>query len=361
MFFTPRTMQDPNVQAHWADLWANRAMAAMATERIVEHYRPAMTPDALAVNALGTPGAEFWQQIDRNVIALRDQVPGMEIVNDLMQVQTTLPIGKTARLYTLGGEIAEDVAVSIDGQAPFSFDMSDMNTDGDPVPVFTAGYGVNWRLAEGLRTVGVDAVLDAQRAKALPYNRRLVNYMLNGDNTIQVSNYPAQGLKNHRNTIKLNLGAGGANIDLTTATPAAIIAFFSGGAFGQTRLANYVAGYDIMWVSQAIWANLQKPYIIDVNGGGTNAILGGNVMQAIMPYAGVREIRPTFALVGNQFLAYIRRQDVVTPLVGMTTGVAPVPRLMPNSNFNYQMMGAYGLSVGRTPEGYGGVLYGAAA
>ncbi len=44
----------------------------------------------------------------------------MEIVNDLMGVQTVLPIGKTAKLYNVSGDIADDVSISIDGQAPYS-------------------------------------------------------------------------------------------------------------------------------------------------------------------------------------------------------------------------------------------------
>ena len=39
----------------------------------------------------------------------------MEIVNDLIGVQTVLSVGKTAKLYNVVGDIADDVSVSIDG------------------------------------------------------------------------------------------------------------------------------------------------------------------------------------------------------------------------------------------------------
>lgn len=58
---------------------------------------------------------------------------------------------------------------------------------------------------------------------------------------ISVQGYKAQGLKNHRNTTKINLGsgAGGANIDLTTATPAQLLAFFGPtGPFGLNARKN---------------------------------------------------------------------------------------------------------------------------
>ena len=66
---------------------------------------------------------------------------------------------------------------------------------------FTAGYGVNWRHAAGLTSVGIDdLVLDLQMSKMRKFNKKRVNYYLNGDSKIQVQSYPAQGIKNHRNT-----------------------------------------------------------------------------------------------------------------------------------------------------------------
>lgn len=77
-------------------------------------------------------------------------------------------------------------------------------------------------------------------AKVTKFNKKCVAYYLNGNSNIQVQNYPVQGLKNHRNTIKLNLGsgAGGANIDLTSATALQLIEFFGKGAFGTTVRTN---------------------------------------------------------------------------------------------------------------------------
>ncbi|HCQ8452133.1 TPA: hypothetical protein OME04_001430, partial [Klebsiella oxytoca] len=174
-------------------------------------------------------------------------------------------------------------------------------------------------------------------------------------------NYPAQGLRNHRNTAKINLGsgAGGANIDLTTATPAQALAFFGPtGAFGVTARANQVTAYDVLWLSPEIMANLSSPYTIEV-GDGTNAIISGSVLDAIRKFIPVKDIRQTYALSGNEFLAYERRKDVISPLVGMAVGVVPLPRPMPQSNYNFQIMSAEGLQIKRDEEGRSGVLYGA--
>lgn len=360
MFLTQSAIAaHPRLMGHFQELQANRNIWNTQNAAMLAVHRAAMTPEMLAANAIQGLSQTFWAEIDRQIIQYRNQETGMEIVNDLLQVQTVLPIGKTAKLYNVVGDIADDVSVSIDGQAPFSFDHTEYASDGDPIPVFTAGYGVNWRHAAGLQTVGIDLVLDSQAAKLRKYNKALVSYVLDGSDRIQVDAYPAQGLRNHRNTIKLNLGSGtgGANIDLTTATQAQLAAFFTTGAFGQAARANKVDAYDILWVSPEIWGNLTQPATVSI--GGSTLLSGGTVLQLITGFIPAREVRQTFALSGNEFIAYQRRQDVVTPLVGMATGVVPLPRPLPNVNWNFQIMSAMGLQIKRDDEGLSGVLYGA--
>ncbi|WP_058912866.1 major capsid protein [Entomohabitans teleogrylli] len=364
MYFDPKTLAtNSRLRAHWDSLWGQRNIWNTSHRLMVNNYRGAMDTETLAANSLlgDGLGIDFWKEVDNQIIQLRDQEIGMEIVNDLMSVQTVLPIGKTAKLYNFVGDIADDVAVSIDGQAPYSFDHTDFGSDGDPIPVFTAGYGVNWRLAAGLNTVGIDLVLESQSAKMRKFNKARVSYYLDGSSKIQVANYPAQGLRNHRNTAKINLGsgAGGANIDLTTATPEQLLEFFGPtGPFGMTLRANKITALDKLWLSDAIWANVSKPYVISVNGG-SNALLGGTVLDAIRQFIPARDIAMTYALTGNELLGYERRQDVVSPLVGMAVGTVPVPRTMPQHNYNFQIMSAEGLQVKRDAEGHSGVIYGA--
>lgn len=360
MFLTQNAIAaHPRLMGHFQELQANRNIWNTQNAAMLNAHRAAMTPEMLQANAIQGLSQTFWAEIDRQIIQYRDQETGMEIVNDLLGVQTVLPIGKTAKLYNVVGDIADDVSVSIDGQAPYSFDHTEYGSDGDPIPVFTAGYGVNWRHAAGLSTVGIDLVLDSQAAKLRKFNKALVSYVLDGDSKIQVESYPAQGLRNHRNTQKLNLGSGsgGANIDLTTATQEQLATFFTSGAFGQVARNNKVAAYDVLWVSPQIYANLMKPATATI--GGAQLLSGGSVLQLITQFIPARSIRQTFALSGNEFLAYERRQDVVTPLVGMATGVVPLPRPLPQVNYNFQIMAAMGLQVKRDDEGLSGVLYGA--
>lgn len=351
MYFAPETLAvNRNMQGHWNQLWSQRNIYNMHNDLMVNQYRPAMDATTLACNALGGFATEFWKEIDRNVLELRDQETGMEIVQDLPSI--VLPVGKTVKMYSAVGDIAKDVSVSIDGQAPYSFDHTEYASDGDPIPMFSAGYGVNWRLAQGLNTVGIDLVLDSQRAKMREFNKKLVSYTLNGDSRIVVDGKAGQGLKNHRNTKKIDLTV--ANIDLTTASMADLIAFFGTGAFGQNRIANKVTAYDVMWVSPQIMANLNQPYV-STGGVVSQATVGATIQR----YTGVKEFRETFALNGNEFLAYVKRSDLVATLDGMTTGITPLPRPLPQTNYNFQILAAMGIQVTADADGLSGVVYGA--
>lgn len=357
MFLTQNAIAaHPRLGAHLQELVANRNIWNRQNDAMIAANRSVMTPDMLAANAVQGLSQTFWAEIDRQIIQRRNQETGMEIVNDLLQVQTVLPIGKTAKLYNVVGDIADDVSVSIDGQAPYSFDHTEYGSDGDPIPVFTAGYGVNWRHAAGMSSVGIDLVLDSQAAKLGKFNKALVSYVLDGNDRIQVDAYPAQGLRNHRNTVKIDLntaGASGAPINLATAPAADLIAFFSTGAFGQTAISNKVTSYDVVWLSPQIMLNMSQAYFV-------NGQAVGTVMDQVKRFAPrVREFRESFALEGNEFLGYERRQDVVTPLVGMATGVVPLPRPLPQVNYNFQIMAAMGIQIKRDDDGLSGVVYGA--
>jgi len=353
MYFTKETLAaNRNVQGHWDDLWATRNIMSANMQQMIAANQAHMTQEMIAANAAAGYAKDFWQEVDRMVVQSREETIGMEMLNDLLSVQTTLPIGKTVKSYNIVGNIAEDVSVTIDGQAPFSFDHTDYDSDGDPVPVFLAGFGVNWRHAAGLNSVGLDLVLDSQAAKLKVYNEKLVKYALDGAAGIQVDSKAGQGLRNHRNTKKINLGASGSNIDLTSAPPAEILTFFTKGAFFDNAIENYVTVYDVVWVPPQIKANLGQDYVV-------NGVVKGTIEQELIARGKVREFRETYVMSGNEFLGYERKQSTVTPLIGMTTGVTPLPRPMPNSNYNFQIMGAMGMQVKKDNDGRSGVVYGA--
>ncbi|EOC6709204.1 major capsid protein [Escherichia coli] len=347
MYFTKQNLAtNSRMQAHWNELWAQRNIFNDQHDAMIAANKANMTAEMLACNAVGGFAKEFWKEIDNQIIELNTEEIGIEIVNDLMGVQTVLPIGKTLKMYNVSGDINDEVVMSMDGQAPHGFDHTEYGSDGDPIPMFAAGYGVNWRLAQGLNTVGIDLALDSQRLKLKQFNKARVKFYLSGNDNIVVDGHKAMGIKNHKNTQQLTL-----TTDLTTADFEALIDFFTIGEFGVLARNNFVAKYDIMWVSPEIMANLARPHIV-------NGAVVGSVLQTVMPFAPVGEIRQTFALKGNEIIAYQRRRDVISPLVGMTTGVVPLPRFMPTDNYNFRIMSAEGLQITCDMLGRSGVVYG---
>lgn len=347
MYFTKENLAtNARMQGHWNELWAQRNIFNAQHDAMIAANKANMTSEMLACNAVGGFAKEFWKEIDNQIIELNTEEIGIEIVNDLMGVQTVLPIGKTLKMYCVSGDINDEVVMSMDGQAPHGFDHTEYGSDGDPIPMFTAGYGVNWRLAHGLNTVGIDLALDSQRLKLKKFNKRRVKFYLEGNENMVVDGHKAMGIKNHKNTQQLTL-----TTDLKAATFDELIDFFTIGEFGVMARNNFVAKYDVMWVSPDVMANLARPHIV-------NGAVVGSVLNTVMPFAPVGEIRQSFALTGNEIIAYQRRRDVISPLIGMTTGVVPVPRTMPTDNYNFKIMSAEGLQITCDMLGRSGVVYG---
>lgn len=347
MYFTKENLAtNARMQGHWNELWAQRNIFNAQHDAMIAANKANMTAEMLACNAVGGFAKEFWKEIDNQIIELNTEEIGIEIVNDLMGVQTVLPIGKTLKMYSVSGDINDEVVMSMDGQAPHGFDHTEYGSDGDPIPMFTAGYGVNWRLAHGLNTVGIDLALDSQRLKLKKFNKRRVKFYLEGNENMVVDGHKAMGIKNHKNTQQLTL-----TTNLKAATFDELINFFTIGEFGVMARNNFVAKYDVMWVSPDVMANLARPHIV-------NGAVVGSVLNTVMPFAPVGEIRQSFALTGNEIIAYQRRRDVISPLIGMTTGVVPVPRTMPTDNYNFKIMSAEGLQITCDMLGRSGVVYG---
>ena len=347
MYFTKENLAtNARMLGHWNELWAQRNIFNAQHDAMIAANKANMTSEMLACNAVGGFAKEFWKEIDNQIIELNTEEIGIEIVNDLMGVQTVLPIGKTLKMYSVSGDISDEVVMSMDGQAPHGFDHTEYGSDGDPIPMFTAGYGVNWRLAHGLNTVGIDLALDSQRLKLKKFNKRRVKFYLEGNDAMVVDGHKAMGIKNHKNTQQLTL-----TTDLKAATFDQLIDFFTIGEFGVMARNNFVAKYDVMWVSPDVMANLARPHIV-------NGAVVGSVLKTVMPFAPVGEIRQSFALKGNEIIAYQRRRDVISPLIGMTTGVVPVPRTMPTDNYNFKIMSAEGLQITCDMLGRSGVVYG---
>lgn len=302
-----------------------------------------------AANA-GLP-SDFWRAVDNTVVEATRAADGYEILEYLQPVQVVQSIGATVRQYVTSTDIADEVVITMSGHGKHGFDHTGYETDGDPVPMFRSGFGANWRHVVGLRDAGLDLILDSQRAKLIKHNKALVSYALNGSAEIVVDGKPGQGLKNHRNTVKIDLDASGANIDLTTATAEQWAVFLTTGAFGTSVRTNKVTKVDRMYVSYEIYGNLLKPYVV-------NGALAGTSLTAIGPWLAGMEVVPTYALVGNEFLAISLSKQYVSPIIAMATNVTPIPRQLPEDNYSFRILTGMGMQVKKDGDGHAGIFYG---
>lgn len=315
-------------------------------------------PKALAVNAAMNFDSKAWLSIDNGVASYIENARGTEVYEDLKSVITVLPLGKTVRMWNNVGTIHDEIAISMDGQSPAGADQVTMSADGDPVPLFVARAGINYRHELANRTEGVNLLGDSVNAKMDVFLAGLAQYTMSGSERISEAGFKGEGVTNHRNTEKMDLGTNGFNVDLTTADQAALVKFFTVD-FSGVLDDNNVQTVDL-WVSKEIRANL------------SNDFTGSNIDQTIEQYVMRRNPRiasirtsynsdvPAFdtGLTGNEILAYVKTKGFIEMLVGQSIQTVPVPRLGLRENFNVDISAAMGISVKRRGAN-SGVFFGA--
>lgn len=315
-------------------------------------------PIAQAVNAAGVYGPQAWLAIDQTAAEVATSTRGTEIYQDLQSLVTPLPLGKTVRVWNNVGTIHNEVMVSMDGQSPLSADQVSMSQDADPIPLFTARFGVNYRHELANRTEMVPLIQDSQRAKMDVYMAALAGYVANGSANISEAGFKGEGLKNHRNTEKLDLGTSGFNVDLTSANEAALMKFFTVDLSGVLD-DNNVQTIDL-WVSKEVRANLSNDAgIVGIDQTIEQRILKRNPRIASIQTAYNSDV-PGFAtgLTGNEILAYVKSKSFIEMLVGQSIQIVPVPRLELRANFNFDISSALGVQIKRRGNN-SGVFFGA--
>lgn len=340
------------VASQHAAMMSERRVYNRSQELIINQYGGDIMPEELVLNERGLFDPLFWAEIDRAAIDVRDNDQGREFVTDLMSIATPLHIGKTVKAYTVGGDIDGEVKRSIDGQQEVGFEHNENTTDGDPVPIFQAGFGINWREWEGKQSMNIEAVQDAQRLKMIKVMSNVADYILDGDDKISVAGKKGQGVRNHRNTKKIDLNITSIDLASFSTTNDDIMKFWT-----QTLPihldANYVDTLDVAWISPEISRRMDVPY---TNAGGFKE---GTLREYVERYGRVKSFRRTFKMVGNEWFGYVRNKDAITPLVGAALSTVPVPRTKPRANFNFEIWGAMGLQIKADTNGRGSVFYAA--
>jgi hypothetical protein len=344
---------NPEFDAQFTAVVNQRKLGFHAQKLIVDQYGEAMDNHTMALNAADMFAPKFWAQIDQRAIAVRDNDKGRELLTDLMTLATPVDIGYTFKTYAMGGEIDDEVQISMDGQAPVTYDHVDTTSAGDPIPIFQCGFGINWRKWLGHQNANMNTVADSQAAKLKVMFERMADYCLDGDAKVKEAGFKGQGIRNHRNTKKIDLNL--AAIDLTSgSTSNDDILNFWNQIFAIHLDDNYVAGkIDVVWVSPEIDRRMNVPF------SNAQGFKGGTLRTYILEFGRVGEFKTTYKLKGNEFLAYDRNRDSISPLVAQAVATVPIERRSPRANFNFEIWGAMGLQIQADVNGRGSVFYAA--
>ncbi|MHC1549403.1 major capsid protein [Phyllobacterium sp. K27] len=302
-------------------------------------------------NAAAILPRDAWLDLDGITRRVMRNDEGQVYMADLMPLAKAVNIGKLVHLNRVSSD-AGTVVRSMSGQVPVPLDKVTYAYRGSPVPIFSTAYGREWREWNTLQSENFDALSDDQEAHTAKIRRDMALYALDGDSTIDVGGYQAYGIRTSplSKSINLGSGAGGANIDLTTATADEIDAFFS-GPFGAMLDANLITGKVNLYISPEIARAWDKAY---------SAAAGfkpGTIMEFVAKNRRINKIAVTYELTGNAFFGFVPNSDYIRPLVGMAVNTTAKTRQNPTDNYQFLIMGAMGIEIRADYNGKSGVFY----
>jgi hypothetical protein len=202
-------------------------------------------------------------------------------------------------------------------------------------------------------TENIDLLAESQAAKIKVFREYLAKYLMDGDKAISVAGYKGQGIRTHRNTQKIDMTLVGVDLASPNTSNDDIVNFW-GQTFAIHLDGNYVSGkIDVVWLSPEADRRLNVPY------SGSMGFKGGTLRQYVLEYGRVKEFRVNYALKGNEFIAYNRDRDAISPLVAQAMSTTPVPRINPRDNYNFEIWAAMGLQIKADANGRSSVFYGA--
>lgn len=350
-YFDEKLVANSRLHAQW---W-NEATAIREHFHNQEEARAELMGRMLGGTALSNAASilprDAWLDLDtitRRVLRADEGT----FMGDLMTLAKPVHIGKLAHVSRVSGDISDEVIVSMSGQVAVPVDKVNYDYRGAPVPIFQKGYGREWREWNTLQSENFDALADDQEASASKIRKKMAQYALNGDLSINVSGYIGYGIKNHplSKSINLGTGSGGANINLTTADGDALDTFFS-GAFGAMLDANKVTQSVNLYVSPEIARNWDKSY------SGASGFKGGRIIDFLLTNRRINKVTVDYLLTGNEFFGFVPSAEYIRPLIGMAVSTIAMARLNPTDNYQFQLMGAMGIDIRADAAGNGGVFY----
>lgn len=332
----------------WGEVSAQRNAFHMGEEAL----HPLMMQAAdITTNQAAVLPRDAWLEMDSLTTRLMRGDDGEAYMADLLPLSRAVNIGKISFGYRVASD-AGTVRRSISGQVPDVMGKTEYDYRYTIVPIFNTSFGRSWREWNSLQSEGFDAILDDTESHIWNIRKDMAGYALNGDASLVFNGTPGYGIRNHPLSKSINIGAGGANIDLSSAatTSDAIIAFIN-VTLGAVLDANEVSAPVNLYVSREIMRNLDRDY------SGAAGFKTGSLRDAIEANRRINKVAQTNQLTGNQFFGFVPNAQYIRPLIGMAVNTTALVRMNPVDDYNFLTMGAMGIDIRADYNGKSGVFY----
>lgn len=285
---------------------------------------------------------EVYQEFDNVTVERFRLDDGDVFLNDLLPNSRSVSIGKLISKFRRTSD-AGRVQTSMTGQIGIKMDQTEFNYDGALVPIHDTGFFRNWRELDAQRSEDFDALIDDQRECVASIRQRLADSFLDGHKDtngqfIELDGVSWQGMRNDSRVAQVNIGASGINFDFTdqAKTGAEIKAAFI-QVRDVLRITNKCGLDADYYISLEIESNLERKFSTSYD--------SKIIMQELADLMGVKSIKSSNKLSGNELMAFVNSQNHVLPVVGMGINTVALPRQMYNSNHEFAVWAAAGWKV----------------
>ena len=345
-YFDEQLVANSRPHQQW---WGELSVAREHFHRVEDQHASLYGEMAGVTNASAVLPRDAWLELDTITTRVLRDDGGSVFMGDLMALAKPVNIGKLVHMTRTASDTNNPVHRSLSGQVPVAMDKTVYNYAGTVVPIFADGYGREWREWNTLQSENFDALADDQEGSIDKLNRDMASYVLDGDATIKFQGYTGYGIRTNPLTKLLNIGAGGANIDLTTATADQLEAYFI-GPFGAALDANLITEGVNLYISPDIARAWDKSY------SPSTGFKDGTIREFIGRNRRINKIEVTWRLTGNQFFGFVPNARFIRPIVGMAVNTTAMTRLNPTDNYQFLNMGALGLEIRADYNGKSGVF-----
>ena len=289
----------------------------------------------------------MYREVDNTPTIERNPSGFQSTLQQLMSGAQAVNIGKKIVKKRRVGE-AGVAGVSMSGRTDIVVDHTNSDYQGAIIPIFDAGYGVDWRDYSAGQSEGWDMLADDSREVQKTLLNKVDNFLWEGDSSISFDGISWAGLKGAQQGIsQYSLQA-----DLSAAaTSAEDIVREVRAVINVLKIDNNLDGQFTLKVSRQIMANL-------LNIGNFNDSAFGSILDMIKRVCPeLSSITEDPKLVGNQLFIGLFSSEGLHARSGMALSTYALPRFKHGDSFDFVKWLAVGFMANETKAGLNCAVY----